>query len=282
MPPPYHSFAAAGFIVHNCFNKSHAVAYALISYWCCWFKAHYPHEFAAATLQHEDNPERQIIMLREMEKEGIGYVPFDPALSTDKWAPAIRDGVRVLIGPWGNVKGIGPSIIKMVLASKARGDELPDRVKKLIDRPVTPLDTLWPIRDAIKKLLPNPAARKIDTLPTAIVDMVPTKGNNEFLIFCTPIKLNPRNKNEEALVLKRGHRIESGPTEYLNMRLSDDTDTIMAQIGVYDYGSIGKRIVDRNRTGKALYAMKGSLATGIDFRLFIVNRVKYIGDMDEL
>ena len=33
------------------FNKSHAVAYATISFWCCWFKNKYRLEYAAACLQ---------------------------------------------------------------------------------------------------------------------------------------------------------------------------------------------------------------------------------------
>ena len=38
------------------FNRSHAVAYAMVSYWCCWLKAHHPVEFAAATLDAEKDP----------------------------------------------------------------------------------------------------------------------------------------------------------------------------------------------------------------------------------
>ena len=59
------------------FNKSHSVAYGLISYYCCWLKAHHPFAFAAATLSHEKDHIRQIRLLREMMAEGFDYVPID-------------------------------------------------------------------------------------------------------------------------------------------------------------------------------------------------------------
>jgi DNA polymerase-3 subunit alpha len=34
------------------FNKSHAVSYAMISYWCAYLKAHHPLEFAVACLRN--------------------------------------------------------------------------------------------------------------------------------------------------------------------------------------------------------------------------------------
>ncbi|MCT6971872.1 DNA polymerase III subunit alpha, partial [Salmonella enterica subsp. enterica serovar Albany] len=35
------------------FNKSHAAAYALVSYHTAWLKAHYPAEFMAATISSD-------------------------------------------------------------------------------------------------------------------------------------------------------------------------------------------------------------------------------------
>lgn len=39
------------------FNKSHAVAYSMISYWTAWLKYHYPLEFMAASLRNETDPD---------------------------------------------------------------------------------------------------------------------------------------------------------------------------------------------------------------------------------
>ncbi len=49
------------------FNKSHAAAYALISYYNEWLKAHYPAEFIAATISSElDNTDKLTAFLRRL------------------------------------------------------------------------------------------------------------------------------------------------------------------------------------------------------------------------
>ena len=81
------------------FNKSHAVAYGIVSYYCCWLKAYHPVEFCAATLDAEPDPLKQIKILRELEKEGIGYLPYDIDHSEGQWNVAEKDGKKTLIGP---------------------------------------------------------------------------------------------------------------------------------------------------------------------------------------
>lgn len=44
--PETHNFVLAnGLVSHNCFNKSHSIAYSMITYICAWLKANYPEEF---------------------------------------------------------------------------------------------------------------------------------------------------------------------------------------------------------------------------------------------
>ena len=53
------------------FNKSHAVAYSLISYVMAWFKYYYPIEFMAATLKNEKDKDRITDYLIETKRLGI-------------------------------------------------------------------------------------------------------------------------------------------------------------------------------------------------------------------
>jgi DNA polymerase-3 subunit alpha len=53
------------------FNKSHAVAYSMISYWTAWLKYHYPLEFMAATLGNETDPDKFTDGLIETKRLGI-------------------------------------------------------------------------------------------------------------------------------------------------------------------------------------------------------------------
>jgi DNA polymerase III alpha subunit len=260
------------------FNKSHSVAYGLISYQCCWLKAHYPFEFAAATLTHEDNPTRQIQILREMHAEGYEYVPVDQHQSTDKWVVGVRDGKQVLVGPLNNVKGIGPRIMSQVLSARKKGERIPEKAQKMLENPVTAIDSLWPIRDAFQRILPDPSERQIFTPPTPISSIQIQADDYDVVVFCTLSKINPRDENEVIMVARRGYEIKDNLTSSLNLQLTDDTDTIFGKIDRFRYPRMGKEIVERGRTGKALYAVKGRVRGGSTFRMVLVQSIRYIGD----
>lgn len=263
------------------FNKSHSVAYGLISYWCCWLKAHYPVEFAAATLTHAKTTDAQLKILREMKAEGIDYVPVDPALSGEKWTVGLHEGRKKLIGPLSSVKGIGPKLVKSILSARARGEPMPSRAEKLLENPVTNVDSLYPIRDAFDRLIPDREAAGIVTPPTDIIDAQSRDYDQQFLFLCTPTNINPRDENEAVKIAKRGYEIKNGPTQSLNLQLTDDTDTIFGLISRFDYDRMGQQIVDRGRPGKALYAIKGTMRAKSSFRMIMIQRIKYIGDIEK-
>lgn len=267
------------------FNKSHSVAYGLISYWCCWLKSHHPFEFAAATLTHEKDPANQIKLLREMVAEGYGYVPVDPAISTGKWAVGFKDGQRVLVGPLQNVKGIGPKMLSSILSARAQGRRISERAEKLLTNAKTPIDSLWPIRDKFRELMPDPAEKNIITPPTRISAIVPQSEDYTVVVFCTLAKINPRDENEAVQIARRGYAIKGDMTQSLNLQLMDDTDTVFGKISRFNYTKLGKAIVDRGRPGKALYAMKGKVKghrgnPSNAFRMIMIESVRYIGDLD--
>jgi DNA polymerase-3 subunit alpha len=64
----WHDFEAhAGYS----FNKSHAVAYSMLSYWTAWFKRYYPVEFMYAMLKNQKNKETRTEYLIEAKRMGI-------------------------------------------------------------------------------------------------------------------------------------------------------------------------------------------------------------------
>jgi DNA polymerase III alpha subunit len=261
------------------FNKSHSVAYGVISYQCCWLKAHYPLEFAAATLTHQDDPVRKIQLLRELHEEGYEYIPVDSEMSTDKWTVGERDGKRMLVGPLSSVKGIGPALMHQILDDRNCGIRHSDRAKKLLQNPKTDIDTLWPVRDAIKRIMPDPAERNIHTPPTNIIDLQIKKNDYTALVLCTLSKINPRDENEVVIVARRGYRIQDHMTTSLNLQLTDDTDTIFGKIDRYRYNELGRPIVNHGKVGKALYAIKGKVRGGGSFRMMLIQNIRYIGDI---
>jgi DNA polymerase III alpha subunit len=264
------------------FNKSHAVAYGYISYWCCWMKAHFPFEFAAATLTHQTDPARQLQILREMKKEGYGYVPVDRDLSTDRWTAGWIDGEKTLVGPLSSVKGIGPKLVSGILSARANGRPMPKQAEKLLLNPATEIDTLFPIRDAIDRVMPDPSERNIFTKPTMIEDLTAYE-DTQYLIIGTPTKINPRNENElQKIEARGGKKITDGPTDFLQLRIADDTGEIFCSVNRYNFAKFGQQIIDKGRPEKSLWALKGKVWTpGEDFTMFLVKSVRYIGDIDE-
>jgi len=259
------------------FNRSHSVAYGLISYYCCWAKANYPYEFAAATLSHENDPEKKMLVLRELDSEGIRYIPVHPTISTERWEVAEVDGEKVLVGPLSGIKGMGPKMVAAAMSAKAKGEPLPQRAAKLLNSPKTDIDTIFPVRDSINSILPDPRELNIYTKPTRICDIIPDgTEQGEFVVFVVVKKIAPRDENEEVNVAKRGYKLK-GPSLKLNLRIADDTEEMLAMVSRYDYDRVAKPIIDRGGVNKSLYAFKGKCMK--DFKMMIINRAIYIGEM---
>jgi len=260
------------------FNKSHAVAYGLVSYWCCWLKSHHPFEFAAATLDAETDPTRQIALLREMKEEGIEYIPIDADRSIDRWLPITReDGSRVLVGPLQNVKGIGPKKVIEIKEAREANLQLKPGLQSTLANAKTDIDSLYPVADRIKKLLPDPAARNIVSDPVPIKEVQPGKRGS-VLIFGVARRIVPRDVNETINVAKRNGRVLTGKTAYLNLFVRDDTDEIYCKVDTWKFDELGRGVVERGRAGSALYAIKGTVPD--DFRMIKIQNIKYLGDMD--
>lgn len=72
------------------FNKSHAVAYSMISYWTAWLKFYYPLEFMAATLRNEEDGDSITDYLIETRRLGIRVLL--PHVNKSRLKISIDDG----------------------------------------------------------------------------------------------------------------------------------------------------------------------------------------------
>ena len=68
------------------FNRSHAIAYGMVSYWCCVLKSRFPLEFAAACLRNVKDDDQGVKLLREVAREGLVYKPYDKYKSKLNWS----------------------------------------------------------------------------------------------------------------------------------------------------------------------------------------------------
>jgi DNA-directed DNA polymerase III PolC len=261
------------------FNRAHALAYGMITYYCCWLKAHYPLEFAAATLDAENEPNKQIQILRELRDEGIDYVPVDVKTSTAKWTVRREGNKSIVVGPLTLIDGIGPAAAEKILEWRSGGSEIGDSLRAKLEVPKTAIDSLYPIRDAVKKKYPDLAATpkpNIQTKPTPVNKVYETRAGREVVVIGVLVRNHPLNENEPARVARRGYAVR-GRTEALNLHLRDDTGDIFCKVSRHMFPKIGHQIVN----GKALesiYAIKGTVPE--DFRMVWVEQVRYLGEIN--
>ena len=99
------------------FNKSHAVAYALVAYKTAYLKAHYPIDFFAANLSAEIGSTDGIVkVLGDCQESGIAVLPPDINESAESFAaagPAIRFGLAA-------IKGVGEAAARSVLEERGK------------------------------------------------------------------------------------------------------------------------------------------------------------------
>jgi DNA-directed DNA polymerase III PolC len=264
------------------FNRSHAVAYGIVSYYCCWLKAHHPMEFAAATLDAEADPTKQLTLLRELKSEGIDYIAFDLEHSTERWA---INGDKQLVGPLTSIKGIGPAAVMEILDARALGNPLREALAKRLATAKTSLDTLYPIRDRVKVLYPDLSTIIESSEPLSVIDV--QCGNfgrwQNVIILAVVKRIAPRDENDSANVQKReqaGRRGRlSGPTQALNLFFQDDSDEIFCKVDRFRFEELGRAVIERGRPGKSLYAVRGTVPP--DFRMISINSIKYLGDLED-
>jgi DNA polymerase III alpha subunit len=260
------------------FNRAHSVAYGLVSYLSCYLKALYPVEYAAAMLDADPKPESQIVILRELEKEGIGYIPVDPIRSGRRWEITERNGRKLLVGPLINIENVGPVAVEKILQCRASKIEITGALAKRLENPVTKIDSLYPIRDAVKRIdLP---ARGIYT-PISSMTSITSSTTERVLVVGVLFRVAQKDENTMVAVQRRRGRILTGPTTSLQLFLRDDSGDIFAKVGRYDFEKIGKRVLEHGRIGKAVWAVSGMVPTGIGMRMIMVENVRLLCDLDE-
>ncbi len=100
------------------FNKSHAAAYAFVSYQTAWLKCHYPAEFYAALLTSVADRTSQITKyIDTVRKIGITVLPPDINESYSKFVPE-GDGIRFGLGA---VKNVGGAFVDVVTKERKSG-----------------------------------------------------------------------------------------------------------------------------------------------------------------
>ncbi len=101
------------------FNKSHSVAYSLLSYQTAWLKAHYPAEFMAALLSSEIGSTDKVVQyINEARSMGLEVLPPDVNESGFKFTVVSDSNIRFGLGA---VRNVGAGAIESIMAAREGG-----------------------------------------------------------------------------------------------------------------------------------------------------------------
>jgi DNA polymerase-3 subunit alpha len=149
------------------FNKSHAAAYALVSYQTAWLKAHYPAEFMAATISSDmDNTDKVVTFLNESRAIDLTILPPDVNASAFMFEAVEPKVIRYGLGA---IKGVGQGACEAIAEERKQGGpykDLADFCRRVdptkLNRRVLEalilsgaLDALAPTRASLMLQLPN-------------------------------------------------------------------------------------------------------------------------------
>jgi DNA polymerase III alpha subunit len=223
-------------------NKAHTFSYAVISYWCAYLKANHLLEFAAANLRNAKDEDSAIDLLRELAREGVEYIPLDIKKSLANWS--VQGGK--LYGGFISLKGIGEAKAKKLIEARNSPVGLSAEVIEKIKKAENPFNEIFPFHNRYANIYKSPAEHGVAS--KKIIDIADIEDGiahgHERVFLGEMIYKSPRNANEEADIKKRDGKIATGPTDYLNIRLRDDSDVIGGRIGRYDYKKIGVSLLE--------------------------------------
>jgi len=227
-------------------NKAHTFSYAVISYWTAWLKAHHPLEFAAANLRSAKDEDSAVQLLREMVNEGFKYKPFDLELSEVNWS--VKNGE--LVGGFLVLHGFGEVKAKKFVELRNAG-KLTTQQKEEALKAQNIFADLFPMQTRYAHIYADPNSQNVSGEVSKIGEFDGTQEGS-FVFIGEVVYKNPRNANEDVNVKKRGGKMETGPLEFIDVRLRDDTGIILARVGRFDYEKMGREINEKIPVGAHL------------------------------
>jgi DNA polymerase III subunit alpha len=115
-----HNFLLAdGQVASNCFNKSHSVAYSMLSYRTAYLKCHYPSDFYAAELtSHEGEVKKLLPAMADARAHHMKIKTPDINLSEECFTATARHEIRFGLA---GIKGLGTKALQSIMNERANG-----------------------------------------------------------------------------------------------------------------------------------------------------------------
>ena len=98
------------------FNKSHAVSYAIDSYYSAWLHTYYEKDWLATCLQMLNGSNKFGKVLSEIKELGYNILPVDVNYSTDVWT--YSEEKMGFVPPLTSVKGLGDTAVEEIIRNR--------------------------------------------------------------------------------------------------------------------------------------------------------------------
>ena len=109
------------------FNKSHAAAYALVSYHTAWMKANYPVEFYAASMAFDiSQTDKLAVFVDDMKRLNVPMLPPDVNASGADFTVQQDGGALAVRYALGALKGVGEKAMQAMVDARTAGGPFRD------------------------------------------------------------------------------------------------------------------------------------------------------------
>lgn len=253
------------------FNKSHAVAYSMISYQCAYLKVIAPMEFAVAQLRNAASEDQGKALLRELTAEGHEVVPFDHKRSEADWS--IQGGK--LYGGFTAVKGIGKKTAEFFENARRLNPDgwleklTPAQYDKLTKPFNTPWDDLNRRGKMYAKYYDDPDSMGVRG-PVLRLDQIPEE-KGQYCFIGTLTRRQLRTKTDD-----KGKVLASKPT-FLNLYFEDDTGDCGSTISRFKYEAIGAPLMDIPEAEGRDFLVRGTIIND-GRKWFFIDKLKEISN----
>ncbi|MEP7097672.1 MAG: DNA polymerase III subunit alpha [Dokdonella sp.] len=242
------------------FNKSHAAAYALISYQTAWLKTHYPAEFMAAVLSSDmDSTDKVVNFLGEARALGLTVRP--PDINASAYMFEAVDAKTIQYG-LGAVKGVGHGAVDSIVDARTRKpfDGLADLCQRVDAQKLNKrvfealilsgsMDALAKNRASVMAQLPE-AVRAAEQQARDVL-----AGQNDMFGAASPVVLNVAPIEVDAWPVAQrlaGERDTLG--YYLSGHPTDAWRDLITEVATCPIGDIEKHHRPPTREGRSRFA----------------------------
>ena len=262
------------------FNKSHAVAYSMLSYWSMYMKVHYPLEFYLARLLKEKDKNKKRYLLTEIRNRNIPI--HSPVLGKSKENWTIENkGLRAGLL---EVHGVGEKVASALVSDNYQNiDDF--AVKK--NRGVTKR-TVQMLTDAGAFLEDGGDSDffdlgkydKLDEIAPdrkKLFDIVDYEKEYSMSAAGSFIEMNYKDTHEEARSRGRSTANLKNPdiSKYAMLLMEDETDRCLVHIDRYLFNRIGQKVWDAYHNA-SFVVIEGIKVDG--WRMIRARNMKVYGD----